>query len=1007
MSDLDVPLDPIPLAPTSLASLPTATDAWYNDQHHPSAPSYHPRSASDIVDACDIPRVDSPRIKAPPAHRRWPPDIHDRISAQHSFTLQQHGAFSRVAMAGSSSDLSPWQIRVRYFIQTDLTAVLPFLSDEDRFTLADALPWFAPSHHFPPSNPMPRRLYGCGRDNPDTSTRHSSPSGFLLIHFAWSYLSDYERYRLGVDISPIFRMYGRLRMRALTLDLAPLWQDRPSPCKAPIDPLMVQRFAACLLRYNFNYGDFIRAFGGRYTYEGRDWDSRWDIIDSIADIDPPEDYPPVDSNRAFRVLTMGVPLAGHFCCDFAAASARNLYNNHSTIRNDSDVHNLVREKFRKESELSYSIVFPRWLWRFIAGIFIIPLTFVMPKHATDDGRICHDASNPVPAPEGSDPLFVDNGAPNAQTPAPGTPDRIDENPPIFYGTALHRLLKWIWNLRIDFPTKDILVIPDDISAAFHRCFYNPNMMPLHASVLDEYLAIPTGVIFGGKASASYYMDVGELRAHVANAFNFGPASTALTDRLRLEASPDAATRATFSTAPRDALNPGAEALRSHGRFGALHSSFVDDSGNADIASRIVKTIVQSVLAAYVLFGFPGSDHWAQRPPIINAEKWIEFVTYCCTFLGFFIDTRAMTISWPQLKRGRLATLLDQLVTEYTAGRPISCRLVARILGLLRNGCQVAPLGSFLSIRLQHCLNSLISAAAGKGSFSSPNRIRRWWSRAFIRPDRESVNDLRWLRSILEPEKQESRFWTRPIGLLVPRTIQGLWYSDASYEGIGGWCRYFRVMWRITKSDLEALEFPIPLGTEWDPESNPEHALHINILELVGLIVNLWFTITLCLKSDPTAARHHIFHFKADNTSALSWFRKATKSRTPVVRRLARFVQALLTFSPVPLQISQDHIPGPLNGPADVLSRPLTKCPSWASAIAVHPTELGFCQAYQVPHALLLLLQNIIVCPSTADLHEQRMMQLLTLTPKILPDGWQTSATMTSLLPASRRGKASR
>ena len=1001
MSELDIFPDPVAC---SLGHR-SERDPWYNNSHHPSTAPYHPANDADIVTACAIPRSSTPKVPPPPPGRVWPADIHSRIYNKYIASIQQQGAFSPSVLSGACPTLTPWQTRVRYFMQVDLPSVLRFLPSSERCRLADVLPWYGPSHLFPPKDSMARRFYGCGKDNPDVSTRHSTPSGFLLIHFAWSFLSDEDRLRLGLLVSPVFRLYGRLRMRASTYDISPLWLDKPPPCGADIDPLTVQHSAVCLLRFNFDYGDFIRAFGGRYTYEGRDWDSRWDIVDSIAQVDPPSGYPPIDSDRAFRVLTLGVPLAGNYCCDFAAVNARNLYDNHPTIRTDTNVRNLVREKFRKESELSYSLVFPRWIWRFIFGLFLVPLTFVLPKHANDDGRICHDASNPVPIPAGSS--FVDNGAPNSQTPAPGTPGRFDENPPIFYGTAFHRLVRWIWNLRIDFPLEDILVIPDDISAAFHRVFYNPSMMPLFASVLEQYLAIPTGVIFGGKSSASYYMEVGELRAHIANSFNFGPAATDLTNRLRLEPPPDPAVAATFASAPRDALNPGAAALRNHGEYGSLHSSFVDDSGNADIASRIIKTVLQSVLAAYVLFGFPGSDRWANRPPIINAKKWIEFVSYCCMFLGFYIDTRAMTVAWPQAKRQRLAVLLDEFLAVYKDGKPIACRLVARMLGLLRNGCQATALGSFLSIRLQHCLNSLISAASHRGFLTSPKKLRQWWSRAFLRPDRETVSDIQWLRSILEPEKAHSRFWTRPIGLLVPREIQGYWYSDASYEGIGGWCKYFRIMWRITKADLESMDFPLPETTEWDPESNPEHALHINILELLGLIINLWFTITLAFQRDPMASRHHIHHYKADNTSALSWFAKATKSKTPVVRRLARFAQALLTFSPVHLQISQEHLPGSKNGPADVLSRPLTKCPSWASAIKAHPNELGFCHAYQVPRELLSLLQQIIVSPSTADLHEKRMTQLLTLTPKTLPVGWRESDTMTSLLPVSRRGKAKR
>jgi hypothetical protein len=120
---------------------------------------------------------------------------------------------------------------------------------------------------------------------------------------------------------------------------------------------------------------------------------------------------------------------------------------------------MVSENLRKEEQLCYHILLPRFLWRFIYGIQLCLLTFVQ-RSNDPKGRICVDPSSTL----GNS----DIGNSNRYIPSPGVLGRFDENPPIFYGTALIRYLTWIWNLRISYPHEDILQQSDDISAAFRR-----------------------------------------------------------------------------------------------------------------------------------------------------------------------------------------------------------------------------------------------------------------------------------------------------------------------------------------------------------------------------------------------------------------------------------------------------------------------------------------------------------------------------------------------------------
>jgi len=205
--------------------------------------------------------------------------------------------------------------------------------------------------------------------------------------------------------------------------------------------------------------------------------------------------------------------------------------------------------------------------------------------------------------------MTDDGAPNSQITKPGTPGHLDENPAIAYGTAFQRFLTWLYNVRLDWPYNDILMLPDNISAAFHQLFYHPWMMPVFASVFKQFLCIPAGTIFGSHSSPGYYILPGELRAWLAGALPLTQAQVHIMDNTIIPSQPSTACCQTFIQAIRDAFNPGAAHLTAHG-VSALYPVFVDDTGNAHVHHQIASMVTASIMSAYLLFSFPGSDTWA-------------------------------------------------------------------------------------------------------------------------------------------------------------------------------------------------------------------------------------------------------------------------------------------------------------------------------------------------------------------------------------------------------------
>ena len=62
---------------------------------------------------------------------------------------------------------------------------------------------------------------------------------------------------------------------------------------------------------------------------------------------------------------------------------------------------------------------------------------------------------------------------------------IKTEPTIIYGTAFMRHLERIWNMRISYPTTDILVFDDDVKGAFRHCKYHPDITATFSFIIED------------------------------------------------------------------------------------------------------------------------------------------------------------------------------------------------------------------------------------------------------------------------------------------------------------------------------------------------------------------------------------------------------------------------------------------------------------------------------------------------------------------------------------------
>ena len=403
-----------------------------------------------------------------------------------------------------------------------------------------------------------------------------------------------ERSILG-GLFPVFRGYAKLRQTAASLDLRPLLQPRLPPDKSPIDQHRVTMMGCALLRFNFNYGHLVRWLEGPYTNQHRDWDETFATLETVKGAQPThEKCPTPDYGRTYRACTEGVPLKAAYVSDYPSCALRNTAPLSADLSaNAAD----VDETLRKEEKLSYHIIFPRYLWRFISGIFLC-IFRVAYRWGDPKPRLCVDPST-VLGP-------TDTGNINRFIPRPGIDE--DQNPRIFYGTAFTRYLEWIWNLRISYPDEDIIQMTDDISAAFHRVLYHPDLAVAFATVWKTYLIIPVGSIFGACNSPGDYMLQGEMRAHLAQHMHINPDEDPpdLIQRLQMPDEPTAAERLAFAQATRDDLHHGVTQIPP-GVPERRQPTYVDDSGIAHIRRFFLQAATASVRAAYIMFGQP--EEW--------------------------------------------------------------------------------------------------------------------------------------------------------------------------------------------------------------------------------------------------------------------------------------------------------------------------------------------------------------------------------------------------------------
>ena len=819
-----------------------------------------------------------------------------------------------------------------------------------------------------PWPPLRRRRYGFGKISSERSATTTAPTFLHIFHHLWPHLLPIDRFNCHRSCLATLR-YSFQRVHSALTPISSLRATRPSPGKPThIDQPRTRLFGSALLRFDFIYGDLVRWLSGEYTNRSRDWQETFRSLQEPPRLGSPRGLPPADYPRAQRITTEGVPLVGHFESHPPEIAARVIYNNHSAVADNCDA---VAAKFAAEEEKSFHIILPKFFVWFLVGVFLNPLQWAMRKAK---GRICVDCTN------GPDPI----GSPNTFIKKPSVLN-ADECPPVYYGKAFVRFLCLVWSMRESEPSSDILLHTDDLDAAFRRVIYHPDLAVVFSYIFLEYLIIPVGQVFGSRSAPSYFSLLSDLRAEVASSVDLTAdhtpleplATAAIIEPLPADWDP-------FSDLTPACADPLHPPLSASERLCFANATFVDDNGVAGYRSSMRTALHQSIRSAFLLFGFPADD---RRQSCLNDEKWDPYVSHIMAYLGFLINSRDLTVTWPLEKRLELRQQI--LLILGRRGHEATPKEIASIIGKIRSAALIAPWGNYLSFTSQDALTAALRKAY---------RHPRWfWRNGKMRVPADAVRDLHVIAdALLRPESDPT--WTRPIALLIPRTPTESFLSDASYGGLGGWSPEFRVMWRVMRDDLLSLGFPM---REIDLAGEPadltvEQGLHINPLEFIAIIINIWLALKL-LSTYPYLATGYIVNLLSDNTSAIAWIRVAGKAKDPGTRRLARLASALLVSACHLTTLFQtQHIPGKLNVEADCLSRLVRgSVPSWEYVINLC-SRLSTCRICLLPLELVSTLADILSSPPIGVTYEEITTTLLLLEVNILPVGSRPQALLSTL-----------
>ena len=719
-----------------------------------------------------------------------------------------------------------------------------------------------------------------------------------------------------------------------------------------IDKHRVRMLAACAVHYNLDFGLVTRFLGGEYTGQWRDTKRILELVRGLISDE--------DLGHIRRILTIGCPASFNW---EESADNKEIFVRRAATSPILRHMKIVAKALNKEERNSHLIPFPRYLVRASSVAHHVPQAIIIKPGKKD--RLVWD---------GSTKKYAHEITMNEVTP-------IVDEAAITFGYIYMAFLIWIWNLRITYPSDDIILAFIDISSCFRWPRIFPCLVGAFGFIIGPIFYAANAMVFGSKASATSWEPF--RRAIAALAESYG-GSDLLVDRheamlnminitspvVELDSPPIQAARCNIN---QGILLPGG--ARRH----TPHFIYVDDNLMADTTNNMKYTLAAAIESIYTILGFPSLDI---RPSAIAIDKWTTLsLGTSQVLLGLKFDSRAMTVGITPKFRADTLSLLKS--SWHQARQSFSIHEMEVTVGKLgRIGQSFRPLYHLMP----HLYASVAYALRQNKSYLSntSKEFRELVRRAKISPstddDKRDVSfalqksaqllhkvderyripvslreELDYITALLADKSIQL---TTQIAHIVPREYSFEAAADSCKFAGGGWSTDLKFWWHL----------PYPqevIDKAHLPNNKSGSYISINVLEMACVILNLAASIVACCEDNIDLTSFPVLLNWCDNTSACSWINYKCK-HSLIGRRLARLFIGLLMGTPIGIQA--EWLSTHVNTVADDISRIRQQeggSIDYANLFLTHPF-LSHCRNFKPSDTLLGMIWEILLHKRSPD-----------------------------------------
>ena len=606
-----------------------------------------------------------------------------------------------------------------------------------------------------------------------------------------------------------------------------------------------------------------------------------------------------------RIAREGVPADIRTGGDLASELA---YGNHRSAAKYGEE---VIAKAAADVALGRAVVFPVTRAEDIVGLRISPLGVVEEKEKL---RVIHDLT------------FCGNKADERAREAPGerkstaTPETgarsVNEDtdwervPKCALAGVMTEIIARILGLRAKFGTqKRILLQKMDVKSAFRQVGIAPGGAAAFAYRLDKLIFVDLRLQFGWRGSPGWWGVVaGAIQAaHRATTWESAGTSAAAEDATR-HVSVAKPTGKAVEPLPAGCRVPG---IKGGGPGDpAWVVFFVDDAISVEVQWTEEGTRCKALTASLADAHFQAmGERGAEEEPLVPRKKMTGWVT-AQEILGFWVDTEEMTVGLPERK---LDDLRHRLGCWPPGRREATVREVLSLAGKLHHAAYVVRPGRYFVHRLLRLANLHLTGEELRGGGDAWGRLRKnAEAERTVALTREFMADVGWWRWFVHQERwKKGERLTAPFFRFVKQEPSRRWFSDASYQAVGGFCRETGWWWRYGLSEEERSR------TVRSRKRVGYGSLTINVLELFGMV---WTAYVMIVMRGEVAGRGgEAVLMRGDNASAVQWVLNCKGGKDDVrAGGLMRILGALEVRGGWCFQAK--HVAGAENVLADLITR---------------------------------------------------------------------------------------